>query len=62
MFSRLNRFWTEDQGQDLIEYALLMAFLAIAAVGIAACARAGLLGVGGSAGAKLASAKLTAGS
>lgn len=26
----LRRFWTEEQGQDLIEYSLLITFIAIA--------------------------------
>ena len=30
----LKRFWHEDSGQDLIEYALLMAFIALAAVAV----------------------------
>ena len=32
MTSFLNRLWMEDQGQDLIEYALLIALIALAAV------------------------------
>jgi Flp pilus assembly pilin Flp len=27
-------FWKDDQGQDLIEYTLLMAFVAIASAGL----------------------------
>jgi Flp pilus assembly pilin Flp len=30
--SALQAFWQEEDGQDLIEYALLMAFIALAAV------------------------------
>ena len=30
----LKVFWQEDSGQDLIEYALLMAFIALAAVAV----------------------------
>jgi Flp pilus assembly pilin Flp len=34
-------FWTNEQGQDLIEYTLLMAFVALASAGL-------FLGAGGS--------------
>jgi Flp pilus assembly pilin Flp len=34
-------FWTNDQGQDLIEYTLLLVFVVIATAGL-------FLGVGGS--------------
>ena len=27
-------FWQEEDGQDLVEYSLLMAFIALAAVGV----------------------------
>ncbi len=30
----LKAFWREEDGQDLIEYALLMAFIALAAVAV----------------------------
>ncbi len=30
MAERFYRFWTEEEGQDLIEYTLLMTFIAIA--------------------------------
>jgi pilus assembly protein Flp/PilA len=30
--SALRAFWCEEQGQDLVEYALLLAFLALAAI------------------------------
>jgi len=32
--STLQAFWREEDGQDLIEYALLMAFIALAAVAV----------------------------
>jgi Flp pilus assembly pilin Flp len=32
--SALRAFWREEDGQDLIEYALLMAFIALAAVAV----------------------------
>jgi len=37
----LRNFWTDDQGQDLIEYTLLMAFVALASAAL-------FLGAGGS--------------
>lgn len=41
----LRAFLRDEQGQDLIEYALLMALLVIAAVGSVAVAHAGHLGL-----------------
>lgn len=32
--SALRMFWQEEDGQDLVEYSLLMAFLALAAITI----------------------------
>ena len=37
----VKRFWTDDQGQDLIEYTLLMAFVALASAAL-------FIGAGGS--------------
>ena len=41
MKSLLARFWNDDQGQDLIEYTLLMAFVALASAAL-------FIGAGGS--------------
>jgi len=30
MFQRISRFWQDETGQDLIEYSLLITFIAIA--------------------------------
>jgi len=30
----LKRMWREEEGQDLVEYSLLMAFIALAGVGV----------------------------
>jgi Flp pilus assembly pilin Flp len=38
--SALEAFWQEEDGQDLVEYSLLLAFIALAAVAL-------LSGVGG---------------
>jgi Flp pilus assembly pilin Flp len=32
--SMLNAFWNEEEGQDMVEYSLLLAFIALAAVGL----------------------------
>ncbi len=32
--SALQAFWREEDGQDLVEYALLLAFIALAAVAV----------------------------
>jgi Flp pilus assembly pilin Flp len=32
--SMLKTFWNEEEGQDMVEYSLLLAFIALAAVGL----------------------------
>lgn len=32
--STLKAFWKEEDGQDMVEYSLLLAFIALAAVGL----------------------------
>jgi len=56
----LMRFWKEDDGQDLIEYSLLMAFLAIVGVGVAQGMHNSLTGIWRTSNTTLASAKTTA--
>ncbi len=34
MKSALKAFWQEEDGQDMVEYALLLAFIALAAVSL----------------------------
>ena len=34
MNSFLKAFWQEEEGQDLVEYSLLLAFIALAAIAI----------------------------
>ena len=34
MKNLVRRFWSEDEGQDLIEYTLLLAFVSIASAGL----------------------------
>jgi Flp pilus assembly pilin Flp len=41
----LRNFWQEDQGQDLIEYTLLMAFVALASAALFIGAGASISGI-----------------
>jgi Flp pilus assembly pilin Flp len=34
MYSFLKAFWQEEEGQDLVEYSLLLAFIALAAIAL----------------------------
>ncbi|MBV9304257.1 MAG: Flp family type IVb pilin [Acidobacteriaceae bacterium] len=34
MHSLLKAFWQEEEGQDLVEYSLLLAFIALAAIAL----------------------------
>ena len=34
MLNLMNRFFKEEEGQDLVEYALLLVFLALAAIAV----------------------------
>ena len=43
MYSR--NFWQEEQGQDLIEYTLLMAFVALAAASLFVAAGGSIKGI-----------------
>lgn len=36
--SVLNAFWQEEEGQDLVEYSLLLAFIALACIGLMSAA------------------------
>lgn len=38
----LKNFWQEEDGQDLVEYSLLLAFIAVAAVGLLTSANASI--------------------
>ena len=50
----LNRLWTEDAGQDLTEYALLVVLIALAAIAAVSQFAAAIAGVFNNAGASLA--------
>lgn len=43
--SMLLRFWKEEEGQDLVEYSLLLAFIALAAVGLLSGTRTTISGL-----------------
>lgn len=38
-------FWTDETGQDLIEYTLILAFVALAAVGVFSTASDSITGI-----------------
>jgi Flp pilus assembly pilin Flp len=41
----LREFWTDETGQDLIEYTLILAFVALAAVGVFSTASDSITGI-----------------
>ena len=41
----LRNFWTDEQGQDLIEYSLLMAFVALASAALIIGAGSSIKGI-----------------
>jgi Flp pilus assembly pilin Flp len=43
--SRLRNFWNDEQGQDLIEYTLLMAFVALASAALFLSSGASISGI-----------------
>jgi Flp pilus assembly pilin Flp len=52
----LRRFFCDEQGQDLIEYTLLMAFIALASAAIFISMGGSITGIWGSASTQLTSA------
>jgi Flp pilus assembly pilin Flp len=56
----LAAFLADDQGQDLVEYSLLLAFVCLASAGLFISAGQSLLGIWGSANSSLANANLAA--
>ncbi len=58
----LKRFWQEESGQDLIEYTLLMAFVALASASIFLSAGGSISNIWQSGNAQLSNAAVTAGS
>jgi Flp pilus assembly pilin Flp len=56
MTSFLRNLWTNDQGQDLIEYTLLMAFVALSSAALFASASASVSLIWSSTNAQLSAA------
>ncbi len=56
----MQRFWKEEEGQDLVEYSLLLAFIALAAVGLLSGTRSTISGLWSNINNTLASASTTA--
>jgi Flp pilus assembly pilin Flp len=56
----LRNFWNEDQGQDLIEYTLLMAFVALASAALFIGAGGSVSGIWSSTNSQLAAANTSA--
>ena len=52
----LRNFWTDEQGQDLIEYSLLMAFVALASAALFLGAGKSISGIWNATSTQLASA------
>jgi Flp pilus assembly pilin Flp len=52
----LRSFWKEEQGQDLIEYTLLMAFVALASAALFLGAGTSIKGIWGNTSTQLSSA------
>jgi Flp pilus assembly pilin Flp len=56
----LKRFWQDESGQDLIEYCLLLAFVALCAVGLLTGMRTSVSGLWTTANSALVSAQTVA--
>ena len=56
MRTLLSRFWQDEQGQDLIEYTLLMAFVALASAALFIGAGGSINGIWNAANTRLANA------
>lgn len=60
MRSFISRFWREESGQDLIEYTLLMAFVALASASLFVSAGSSISGIWGTASNQLSNAASSA--
>lgn len=60
MTNRVLAFWNDDQGQDLIEYTLLMAFVALASAALFIGAGGSVSGIWTTSNSQLASANTSA--
>lgn len=62
MLMRLKQFWKNEEGQDLIEYTLLLAFVALVAAGLFISAGQSVSGIWIQANTKLSTASSAAAS
>ena len=62
MPQRLHDFWLEEEGQDLIEYSLLITFIAIACLALIGAGKPAINGIWIQTNSKLASGNTTAAS
>jgi len=60
MLMHLKRLWKDEEGQDLIEYTLLLAFVALVAAGLFIQAGQSVSGIWGTASAQLSNASTAA--
>jgi Flp pilus assembly pilin Flp len=60
MPQRLHDFWMDEEGQDLIEYSLLITFIAIACLALIGAGRPAVNGIWTQANSKLALGNSTA--
>lgn len=56
----MQRFWREESGQDLIEYTLLMAFVALASASLFISAGSSVSGIWGTASNQISNAAVSA--
>jgi Flp pilus assembly pilin Flp len=61
MVNIMKRLWQDQQGQDLIEYTLLMAFVALASAGLFISSGQSISSIWSSSNAELSNAASTAG-
>jgi Flp pilus assembly pilin Flp len=59
MLSFMQKFWKDESGQDLIEYTLLLAFVALASASLFLSAGSSISGIWGSASTQLSNAALS---
>ena len=60
MINLVRTFWTDDRGQDLIEYTLLMAFVALASAALFIGSGASIAGIWSTSNSQLSAANSAA--
>jgi Flp pilus assembly pilin Flp len=60
MMSFMQKFWQDESGQDLIEYTLLLAFVALASASLFLSAGSSVSSIWGSASTQLSNASISA--